>query len=85
MLRLRTYGFTGSLKVSRKSSILLVCSLIASNGLGSFKESLLLDVPKVFCPPRLYPAVPRICAIVAVLLEVHQDPLPEYVNCEVSV
>ena len=30
-----TYGFNGSLKVSRKSSILLVCSLIASRGLGS--------------------------------------------------
>jgi hypothetical protein len=43
----RAYGLSGSLKVSRKSSILLVCSLIASRGLGSLDISE-LGPPKVF-------------------------------------
>ena len=66
-----TYGLTGSLRVSRKSSILLVCSLIWSRGLGSWLSPLEGPPNEVFWDPRLYPAVPRICAIVAVLLEEH--------------
>jgi hypothetical protein len=48
-----TYGFTGSLSVSKKSSILLVCSLIASSGLGSLLESPLLGPPNEVWPPKL--------------------------------
>jgi hypothetical protein len=51
--RRETYGFTGSLKVSKKSSILLVCSLIASSGLGSLLASPLLGPPNEVWPPRL--------------------------------
>lgn len=60
---LETHGFTGSDSVSSQSSILLVCSRIASRGLGSLVASDLPDPPKEFEGPRLYPAVPRICAI----------------------
>lgn len=53
MLRRSTYGFMGSLKVSRKSSILLVCVLIVSRILELSVESELLGAPKLFCPPKL--------------------------------
>lgn len=58
----RTHGLMGSLMVSRKSSILPVDSRIFSRGLGSLVAC---DGPgpKAFWLPRLYPAVPRICAI----------------------
>lgn len=48
----RTYGLMGSLSVSRKSSILLVCSLMASRGLGSLDMSV-LGAPKVCWFERL--------------------------------
>lgn len=40
-----THGFTGSESVSSQSSILLVCSRIASSGLGSLVSSCLLGPP----------------------------------------
>ena len=42
-----TYGFTGSLKVSKRSSILLVCARMVSRELGLFVSSP-LEFPKVF-------------------------------------
>jgi hypothetical protein len=60
-----THGFTGSLSVSSQSSILLVCSRIASSGLGSLVfPSFLPAFPNGLWLPRWYPAVPRICAII---------------------
>ena len=44
-----TYGLSGSLMVSIKSSILLVCCLMASSGPASGFSS--LDPPKGFCAP----------------------------------
>lgn len=63
-----TYGLTGSANVSNQSSILLVCSRMASKGLGSLVASARPGPPKGFWWPRLYPAVPRICAIAKVVV-----------------
>jgi hypothetical protein len=46
-----TNGLSGSETVSRKSSILLVCSRMASSGLGSFVASLVPGPPKGCCAP----------------------------------
>lgn len=63
----RTYGFTGSATLFKKSSILLVCSRIWSRGLGSLVALSLLWPPNwLLFTPRLYPAVPRICAMLIV-------------------
>jgi hypothetical protein len=43
-----TYGFTGSDMVSSQSSILLVCSRMASKGLGSLVASARPGPPKGF-------------------------------------
>lgn len=61
--------------VSNQSSILLVCSRIASRGLGSLVASTLPGPPNGFWFPRLYPAVPRICAIV-----VFRNPLYRFLR-----
>lgn len=58
------YGLMGSLNVSSMSSILEVCSRMASSGLGSAGPSLCAP-PKGFWLPRWYPAVPLICAMVS--------------------
>ena len=47
-LKAITYGFMGSETVSSQSSILLVCSRIASKGLGSFVASALPGPPNGF-------------------------------------
>lgn len=60
----KTHGLTGSASVSNQSSILLVCSRMASKGLGSLVASALPGPPKLlWLLPRWYPAVPLICAI----------------------
>lgn len=55
-----THGLTGCDKVSSQSSILLVCSRMASSGLGSLVASGRPGFPKEGCEPRWYPAVPLI-------------------------
>ena len=49
----KPYGLIGSAAVSNQSSILLVCSRMASKGLGSPVASKLLGVPKGFWWPKL--------------------------------
>ena len=48
--------------------------------------SFLLGPPNVFCPPRLYPAVPLIWDILAVLLELRQFTQSlEWIRIEILV
>lgn len=47
-----THGFTGSASVSSQSSILLVCSLMASKGLGSLVASARPGPPNGLWLPR---------------------------------
>ena len=47
-----THGLTGCDSVSSQSSILLVCSRMASSGLGSLVASVLLGPPNEGCEPR---------------------------------
>ena len=56
----RTHGLTGCDKVSSQSSILLVCSRMASSGLGSLVASVRPGPPNEGCEPKWYPAVPLI-------------------------
>lgn len=56
----KTHGLTGCDKVSSQSSILLVCSRMASSGLGSLMASACPGPPKEGCEPKWYPAVPLI-------------------------
>ncbi len=64
-----THGLTVSATLSNHSSILFVCSRICSNGLGSLVASARPTPPKRSWLPRLYPAVPRICAILGGLID----------------
>jgi hypothetical protein len=56
----KTHGLTGCDRVSSQSSILLVCSRMASSGLGSLVASCPEPPKDVGCEPRWYPAVPLI-------------------------
>lgn len=58
--RIATHGLTGCDRVSSQSSILLVCSRMASSGLGSLVASCPEPPKDVGCEPRWYPAVPLI-------------------------